>query len=282
MKHLDEFITHLGVDEELKTTLSAEDLPEGVTIEDLANKLKSSIGAVHAAQTGKSFTKEDVNGQFSVYKKTQSATLNKEFELGLSRNEAEEISPEEMRKKIKDKYKALITQAEKDAGIDETKQEMITNLTSTNEEITGKYNDLQSTMEATIAKIQGEAKQEVKSAFASLAFTTEWSKKNLPAHLKDSEEIFREKFMEKILSVYDSDIKGNITDKEGNEAINFDKNGIWKHISEPLDYLWKKHSLEAVSNGGGSGSFTKVAGGEQTQVSDKVKAMRERAMKARS
>ena len=282
MSLLSEFAVKFGIPAETVEMLAKGELPDGMEVDALVEKQRKNLHTLFEAQSDKKFTKEDLDKQFGVYKKTVSASLNKTFGLGLSRNEAEEIDPAEMQKKIFDHYQSLIEEAQTKAGVksDATTKELIKNLEEDRNKWQTEYQALEQAKDAEIAKAYGEADKKIRQMKAEQIFDNEWNKRDFPAHLKPVEDDVKKSIRDTIFSRYDSDENGNLMSKDGGQAINFDENGVWDSIKQPMDYLWKMKKIEPLSNGGGSDDPNNAGSAQVVALTGRAKEMRERAMAA--
>lgn len=283
-----EFLAQIGITGELLETISKEDLPEGTNLESLVESYRTSQKPVY-----KNLLKGEVDESVRTQLGRNAAKIEKIISetLGLSEIGVE-INPEAggisaALKLFKDHYEEKIKSGINDEEVKGMRERLGT-LTNSIKQLEESRDSWKTKFETETDKLIREKEEVIKSIFRDRLFEEKFSAINWG--VKEAMlSIVQDRIKEEIMSRYNIDEEGNLTSKDGGEALNFENTGVYTTLNQPIEYLVKKYDVtrKNTADGGGSGGQGgggNIGGGRELPpndgMSESAKAMLARMTQA--
>lgn len=275
---LKKFFDTIGVQDDLRANLLAEEPAEDFDLDVSLETFNNAQQAVWKKKLQSSFS-SDFDAKFTVNKLKLAKQIAKAAGLEKSTREIEELGFDGVVKLVPDFIKNQVTAASKHTD-DELRGKLETWKTQA---VTYKEEkeSLEASMEEKINGIKTQADSEILNFRLGGVFNNQFKKIDYGVPV-EHRELFEEKARKEIQQKWKIDAEGNITDQDGGKAVNFEGNGVYTHISEPIAYLASKYNVIKKSNAGRGGAGGGSIGGTTTdKMSSHAQAMLENMQKAR-
>lgn len=280
--NLKTFLKAIGISDELVTQLTAETPPEDFDLNDSTNSYLALREDLFKTKFGKTMlSQKDVDDKFNIYRNTLKQKINKSLGMGHSRADLDVMELEDFFKKTAEFVDGKITAASK-ATDDELKAKLTeteSKLVTLNEAI----QQLEDDKTAEIDKIKGEYDAKLKARDFDVTFGNAFSKIELGVSAEQAlvfKDFFKREILTKMGDDYSVDLEGNIKGDNPRGMTNFEQNGFYTKLEQPIEYLVEKHKIGKKSNGaegGGGSAFTSGGTIVTDNLSDNARKMLERA-----
>jgi len=233
-------------DADIKKIVNEEEV-DGFKVEDVVNTHNDIQQKLFQNKfKDQLFTKDQMDAKFNTVRGTTSATLNKTFEIGLSRKDAEGTTLEDMMTKIAEKNAGKVEAAQ--GSNDQELKDKVKTLQTANADLVIAATDATELHTTELATAKADFDLKINTRDVDQLFSDEFSKYNFGSDNKALIPVIKKAVKDEIKAKFVIADKGELTGIDDTHAESFEGNGIYQTLSEPVEYLLKtKYNAVAKS-----------------------------------
>lgn len=244
-------------------SLQSETPPDGFDPKDLATKAREHIIEVHETANPR-IKDEDVQGKIIQAQKDIKFKVAKELGFTQTRGELEKMPIDDFTALVKAANESLTSKITGDEKLKADLAEFRDKYLKANQEL----ENVLSSKDSEILKVKAEAKREVQIFTRKAIIAREAGKIDLSHYPESVRASMMKTFEDKVdqmpWTIHDD---GALTGENGEGlAIDFDKKGSFKHISEAMAKEWQDALRKSNGNGGAGDAPIVVAGVDVSKV----------------
>lgn len=218
---------------------------ETIDVDQFVQEFKTANRSVVSSELKNDFDKKLKTNYGTTLIKVMNDS-NKAFNLGYTNEQIKEIAYDDFVKESSEKINAMVKAAESTSD-----EELKAKYNALVEQVDTVTSDYETKLSAILSEKDIEISQErqkVSQYINRNEYNKVFSKIPLgviPEHIP----MWEDRIMTEVNELYNVNEGGIITDKEGNAAINFAKNGQYSKLEEPVKFLVAKYKIGKVSGG---------------------------------
>lgn len=243
MTFLNKFLEGIGVKPETIVALENEENPDDFDIKPFVDgHLSTRTKLFENKYKDQLLTEEELDKKFAILKETHRAKINKQFELNYTRKELKEMDLDAVLLKAQEKVDEITTAAQ-----GQNDEELVAQVKKYQTEIAEKTTEMDTVkdrFEADLIKAKGAFDTEIKTIKVDNLFAKEFDEFTfgLDAELVP---MVKRQIQQEILGKYVVNADGTLEGADGTHAQEFDGQGIYETVTEPITHLLKKYKAIA-------------------------------------
>lgn len=243
MTFLNKFLEEIGVTPETIVALENEENPEDFDIKPLVDgHLSTRTKLFENKYKDQLLSEEELDKKFAILKETHRAKINKQFELNYTRKELKEMDLDTILLKAQERVDELTTAAQ-----GQNDEELVVQVKKLQTEIADKTTEMDTVkdrFESDLTKAQGAFDNEIKTIKVDNLFAKEFDEFTFGL---DAELIpmVKRQVQQEILAKYVVNADGTLEGLDGTHAQDFEGQGIYESVKEPITHLLKKYKAIA-------------------------------------